>query len=238
MNDKLNIIVYGLGRDYCEHKEFIENKYEVIGVTDSDLSKKTEYSNFIIKEDLLNLDYDRVLICSENYYDEIKADLVGLGIDRHKIIGLDGNVVHLKNRDPIIVVKFMGGMGNLMFQYAFYLKLMIKNTGIPVKADISWYFLESSVSAFQVPWVFERIFNLKLPIATIEEIAESRRQEKYFEKELSSYDQKAANINAGYISGYWQTSKYFEEVEKEVRKAFQFDPRYLSNRQKKNIGKN
>lgn len=228
----MKLIVYGLGRDYEEHEKFIRDKYEILGVSDSDLSKEIKYNDFIRKENILNLDFDKILVCSEDYFKEIKKDLICLGIDDQKIIGLDGNVINLKGREPIIVVKLSGGMGNLMFQYAFYLKLKFNNINTPIKVDISFYYLEQVPEAFQIPWVFERIFNLKLPIATREEIAESKRQKKYYEKELSSYDKEVADIKAGYIVGYWQTAKYFKGIEGQVRKTFRFDLMYLSNRQK------
>ena len=231
------IIVYGLGSDYEEHKAFIEKKYEVVGVSDSDLKKKDKYSNFIEKECLTECEFDKILICSEDYYSEIKEELLHYGIDRSRMMGMDGTILNLKGRDPIIVVKFTSGTGNLMFQYALYLKLKLLNKDIPVKADITWYYQEENVTAFHIPWIFERIFHLELPIASTEEIAESRRQKKYFEKELARYDENIERIHTGYIWGYWQTSKYFKDIEDMVRKAFCFNERYLSDRQRRMLYK-
>lgn len=62
------------------------------------------------------------------------------------------------------IVEFKGGLGNQMFQYAFYLKL--KNVYEEnVKADFSFFCKQNCHNGYEL----KRIFNIDMPFATVEE---------------------------------------------------------------------
>jgi hypothetical protein len=132
------------------------------------------------------------------------------------------------------IVRFLGGLGNQMFQYAFYLSLSQKFG--KVKADLKHFKDYPLHNGFEL----ERIFNIKLKRA-------SKFQSKLYANEGSGFmfrklrrvmgaknayytekrhfgyepgifhDQKSR-----YYWGYWQNLKYVSAVEKQLRKDFSF----------------
>lgn len=58
-----NVIIYGLGRKWERNKEEIVKEYKVIGHSDSNDSFQTEYSDFITKEQLVDVE-DGILVCA------------------------------------------------------------------------------------------------------------------------------------------------------------------------------
>ena len=82
-NEKKEVIVYGLGKDFAYWKTWIETKYNVLGYADSDKEKAEQYHPFLrIKE--IQDRQENVLIVSTDYYDEIKSLLIENGIDEKR----------------------------------------------------------------------------------------------------------------------------------------------------------
>ena len=140
----------------------------------------------------------------------------------------------------MIIVKIMGGLGNQMFQYALYEKL--KSLGKKVKTDTkSFYHLDSG-----------RKYELsKFPCVETDE-ASQKEKEYYFQyagkwyhriegKLFESrkkvrifeglyYSEDVYEVEDAYISGFWQSEKYFEDIENIIRVRFQFaEPKDLKN---------
>ena len=127
-----------------------------------------------------------------------------------------------------------GGMGNQMFQYALYLKL--RAMGREVKFDdVSEYRLENARPIML--WVFD----ISYPKASQREINEitdgflkfsHRVRRKLFGRKSLEYHEKDCNFDCqvlerdpAYLTGYFQSEKYFKEIEEQVRKAFVFSNR-------------
>lgn len=68
----------------------------------------------------------------------------------------------------MIIIKYKGGLGNQMFQYAFQLAMQKKYPDQTIKADISHYKLQNEHNGFEL----ERYFDLKLTYATEKEVRE------------------------------------------------------------------
>lgn len=81
------VIVYGLGHRWMESKEYIKNNYEIVGYSDSDISKSAECpDNFIKKHDIRSYEFDFVLVTSYLNIQEIRNELCSaLSIDKGKI---------------------------------------------------------------------------------------------------------------------------------------------------------
>ena len=134
----------------------------------------------------------------------------------------------------MIIIRMTGGLGNQMFQYALYLKLC--SMGREVKFDdITEYELDNARPVML--WVF----GISYPRASREEINEitdgflklsHRIRRKLFGRKSLEYQEKNCNYDwqvlqkePAYLTGYFQSEKYFKDVEDEVRKAFTFSPR-------------
>lgn len=132
----------------------------------------------------------------------------------------------------------MGGLGNQMFQYAAARALSYrKNTGL--KMDISFYdgsqdrysFRRYGLSCFELPQNFastKEICRLKGEYANkIQRFIYEYRQRflpyycKSHYREQINYDPNFINASKDvYLNGYWQSEKYFKDIEKIIRKDF------------------
>lgn len=133
----------------------------------------------------------------------------------------------------MFVFQFMGGLGNQMFQYAAARALSIKR-GIPFKID------------FDDPYKFVKrqlclsAFNLEVKQASWLELYKCKPKRR-IEKRLwllagkdplcRLYKEPGDYIfdpgffqcpDGSYISGFWQTEKYFQDIEDTIRSDFKF----------------
>ena len=131
----------------------------------------------------------------------------------------------------MIIIRMTGGLGNQMFQYALYLKLC--SMGREVKFDdITEYELDNARPVML--WAF----GLTYPRADQEEINKitdgflnlsHRIRRKLFGRKSLEYQEKNCNYDPqvlqrdpAYLTGYFQSEKYFMDVEEQVRRAFTF----------------
>lgn len=138
----------------------------------------------------------------------------------------------------MIIIRMTGGLGNQMFEYALYLKL--RAMGKEVKFDdITEYELDNARPVML--WAFD----ISYPKAKKEEINEitdgfmklshrirrklfGRKSLEYHEKDCN-YDEQILLKDPAYLTGYFQSEKYFRDVAGEVRKAFTFSDRIWEN---------
>lgn len=131
----------------------------------------------------------------------------------------------------MIIIRMTGGLGNQMFQYALYLKLC--SMGREVKFDdITEYEIDNARPVML--WAF----GLTYPRADKEEINKitdgflklshrirrklfGRKSLEYQEKDCN-YDPQVLQRDPAYLTGYFQSEKYFMDVEGQVRRAFTF----------------
>jgi len=132
------------------------------------------------------------------------------------------------------IVKFLGGLGNQMFQYAFYLSL--KNNFKHVKADIIGFENYELHNGMEL----EEVFNIQLDRASEFYIKlydpnyrkwifrKLRRvlglKDAYFE-ELKPFvfdESIYLDTNDRLYWGYWQNEKYFLNIEDKIRSSFKF----------------
>lgn len=134
------------------------------------------------------------------------------------------------------IVRISAGLGNQMFQYAFYLALKAENeeTGI----DISDFKYRKYHNGYEL----EKIFNISplvLEESQVKEIADTskslldcirrdifrrKRQVKgtiYTEKGIF-YDDSVWNRENTFFQGFWQSWKYFDKIHDQVISQFQF----------------
>ncbi|QTL97698.1 alpha-1,2-fucosyltransferase [Iocasia frigidifontis] len=120
------------------------------------------------------------------------------------------------------IVRITGGLGNQMFQYAFYLSLKERFTD--VKLDITPYIL----SKFHYGYELSKVFGIKADLAINEEIdylinnSDSKLSTIFIERQFN-FDKEVFEIKGDVLYyGYWQTEKYFKSIDGIIKKEFVF----------------
>ncbi len=137
----------------------------------------------------------------------------------------------------MVIIRMTGGLGNQMFQYALYLKLC--SMGKEVKFD-DFTEYEGREARPVMLWVF----GIDYPRATKEELniitdgflklshrirrkLFGRKSLEYHERD-GNFDQQVLAKDPAYLTGYFQSEKYFKDIEEKVRQAFVFSERIWS----------
>jgi hypothetical protein len=130
----------------------------------------------------------------------------------------------------------MGGLGNQMFQYAAGKRLAL-NLGVEMRLDTDWFDRSDSRSyelgVFQVPEKKARrsdIRRLRYGNKSWWKLLTSKARQEAKESSTSHIKQKQFHFDAGilnlpddvYLHGYWQSEKYFKDIESEIREQFTF----------------
>lgn len=128
----------------------------------------------------------------------------------------------------MIIVKLKGGLGNQLFGYAFYRSLQLKNANINVYLDKSTYINDCNKRGNLYPIQID-LYNVVVNECTIEQkdlLANDGRTflrkviRKLFGNKKSyileqnplKYDSQVMDKDNVYLDGYWQTSKYFDDI--------------------------
>ena len=135
-----------------------------------------------------------------------------------------------------IIICLSGGLGNQMFQYALY--LYYRSRGISVKIDEITEYAHEKKRKPQLD-----IFGLQYERASAEEICHwtdsymdlparirrkllGRKTRLYTDRQF--FDAQVLKLENAYLYGWWQSEKYFQSVEKQVREAFRFPLKKLT----------
>jgi hypothetical protein len=122
----------------------------------------------------------------------------------------------------LIVVEIKGGLGNQMFQYATARRLSVFNR-VPLRLDLTWY--EENK---QRPFGLNK-FNVRAEIAAKKDINHFKWNKwhrrvsmyvlrKYIVEKQLEFDPRILRLGGDtYLSGYWQSYKYFQDVEGLIR---------------------
>jgi hypothetical protein len=139
----------------------------------------------------------------------------------------------------MIIVRLAGGLGNQMFQYAAARRLAYVND-MPLKLDVKWF---SNIPGGDTYRQYElQVFNCVQDIASLNEVQALRgvditRWPKILKRLLKNtgllmkkscareehfhFDPEILRLNGDvYLDGYWQSEKYFVDIEEIIRTEF------------------
>lgn len=128
-----------------------------------------------------------------------------------------------------MIYEFNGGLGNQMFQYAFYLSLRNQYPNLKYECYIRRGPMEKSHYGYEL----EKMFGIKVDetgwLNTI-------LSDKFYRKvhipyhivqdKLQGFDEEVYKRinNKSFVRGSWQSEKYFSGIKEKIRKAFTFQP--------------
>lgn len=144
------------------------------------------------------------------------------------------------------IIRMTGGLGNQMFQYALYLKL--KSLGREVKMD-DFTEYENRAARPLMLWCFD-ISYLQATREELNQLTDGfmklshRIRRKLFGRKSLEYHEQGCNFDRNvlerepaYLTGYFQSERYFKEIEGQVRDAFQFSDRIWQGLEQELLGK-
>lgn len=222
------LIIYGagnVGKDIYAQL----SKYEscnIVGWVDKNYQKYAyPYCKVKSPDEINILEYDVLIIAvlRKKLADSIRQELVDKGVIEEKIIWLP--VVKLTDDIKPVklgynIIKFTGGLGNQMFQYAFYRAM--QERGIKVKVNIMDFRICNR--DFELPDIFPKV-QIDLDNKNEFDIYKDSLSchELYHEKGDGVYDAALFNrLDTSFI-GYWQTEKYFYGIANKIREEFTFN---------------
>ena len=131
------------------------------------------------------------------------------------------------------IIRMTGGLGNQMFQYALYLKY--KSLGIPCKFE-DWTEYENHDN--RRPILLKKAFGIDYPVASMEEYTEFTdsymdlphriarkvrgRKTRLYNEASFDFDPLILKKDNAYITGFFQTDRYFPEDKDIILDAFTF----------------
>lgn len=148
---------------------------------------------------------------------------------------IEGNniITHVsKRRAEMVIIQLAGGLGNQMFQYALYLQ--IQNQGREVKIDDVSGFAEDvqrtpALAPFGITYERPTVEELRRMLDSSPRLW-NRVRRKFFGRHKKAYFEESKRFlpevltwDDIYLEGYWQTEKYFQAVEEQVRSAYDTD---------------
>lgn len=137
-------------------------------------------------------------------------------------------------RKEIVCLK--GGLGNQMFQYAFYL-IRAQNQNSNVIYDTTWFLHNQCHNGYELFKVFgipesnsnKRYYLLKI-LQHLQRLGLVPYGVKIIEDTMPSKHFISFELSdTNYFDGYWQAAKYYDRYKNLIRKAFKFDIRKLSD---------
>lgn len=133
----------------------------------------------------------------------------------------------------MVIVRFQGGVGNQLFQYALYRKLL--RIGKEVYADLNDYRYKNGARKFELDKLGLSVQEASLETINkifprgndiISKILRNTFYKKKCVKEKipQAFDPIFLESDDVFLSGYWQTEKYFEDICEEIYQDIHFQP--------------
>lgn len=130
------------------------------------------------------------------------------------------------------IIRMTGGLGNQMFQYSLYLKF--KSMGVDaLMEDFTEYVERDNARPIKLS-----VFDISYPVVDKETYIEytdsymdlfsrirrkiTGRKTREYNEVLHTFDEEVLRKDNAYITGFFQSEKYFKDIKDEIIKAFTF----------------
>lgn len=143
----------------------------------------------------------------------------------------------------MLMIQMTGGLGNQMFQYAMYQEL--KSRGKEVCIDDFTKYDGQETHPKSIEMVFGISYSKgnikeynrltdssKMFLKRVKRKVFGRKQKVYQETDALKYTEGVYELNDAYLIGYFQSEKYFINVQDEIRKQFIFDESLFTEKTK------
>ncbi len=179
-----------------------------------------------------------VIVANKRYEDEIKRQLLqDYDIREVVLFRIDERMQELSGQKESrfekeeLIVAFSHGLGNQMFQYAFYRNLLQR--GRNVKADLSAY-IKPGMMSFELCMVFPGIRLERCDPNKKERYLQEGHDRVYIEapprgQVKATFKPELLEMESGYIEGFHCSFRYPEMIRQELWEDFKFP--YLQDRE-------
>ena len=123
----------------------------------------------------------------------------------------------------MIIVILKGGLGNQLFQFA-YGKMISETFNIPLKFDLSFLKRRDKDVDYTIRDFKLSEFNIKLEIASTEDLIYCKSLKGKFYKRLNKYRYKKGlkPLSKSVVAGYWQGEFYFKDQKETILDSIKF----------------
>lgn len=138
----------------------------------------------------------------------------------------------------MVIVKIMGGLGNQMFQYALARKL--QSMGKRVVLDTSYYDVVPEGDTVRKNWLhsFRHQFEetsapsmMRIKVCSL--LARFAHEPYVLSDRSGRFCPSVLTLRSGYVIGYWQSEKYFLDIDALLREDFALAPDSLKEAERR-----
>lgn len=138
--------------------------------------------------------------------------------------------------ETVNIVRLFGGLGNQMFQYAFWRSLCSRYPENRHYIDLTYFDTHYEHNGYELDRLFAVGKDIELPLSDNERIRElTMEQVEEVGEQGPSFFQQVTDTRCPVriFTGYWQTELYFKNIERDIRIAFRFREQLLSDKTRK-----
>nr|WP_296480273.1 alpha-1,2-fucosyltransferase [uncultured Acetatifactor sp.] len=238
----MEIMIWGCGKFGKQAYHYYNENFKIVGFVDNDSRKWGTYlfDKMVYSPDVLEDFKGKVIIAVKSNYDvilELLEKMYGISesilfkVEEQPLISREYSKINNIIDENTIMIYFMGGLGNQMFQYALAKNYM--KQGKKVLANIEHY-SRLGKRVFVLCDIFK---NITLNFGGDEqkkEIIEKNvgNLDKYknfrvYVEEMQNGKEKSAdmsllNTTGGILHGFYQSFRFAQKIEKDLRTDFTF----------------